>query len=237
MFTEIILQSWTSLHRQPLRSFLTMLGIIWGIVAVTLLIAYGASFRSVMVDGFEAFGRDAVICWPGSTSEQAGGERAGKHVVFEQEDAELIRAECSLVKQLSLETVRWLPIVHEDTLVSAPIRGVYPEYGEMRDEVALEGRWFSPEDILERRRLIFLGGRLREKLFGGRPAAGETVTVGGVRFIVAGVMDRKLNFSAYFTDDDDSSWFQTARPPNREQCKVAARESAPPAGSIRAAAT
>ena len=206
MFLEVIIQAWTSLRRQPLRSFLTMLGIVWGIVAVTLLIAYGASFRSVMVDGFEAFGRDAVICWPGSTSEQAGGERAGKHVVFEQEDAELIRAECSLVKQLSLETVRWLPIVHEDTLVSAPIRGVYPEYGEMRDEVALEGRWFSPEDILERRRLIFLGGRLREKLFGGRPAAGETVTVGGVRFTVSGVMDRKLNFSAYFTDDDDSSW-------------------------------
>jgi putative ABC transport system permease protein len=206
MVREIFIQAWDALKRQPLRSFLTMLGIVWGIVAVTLLIAYGSSFRSVMVDGFEAFGKDAVICWPGSTSEQAGGERAGKHVVFEQEDAELIRSECSLVKQLSLETVRWLPIVHEDVLVSAPIRGVYPEYGEMRDEVALEGRWFSPDDILERRRLIFLGGRLREKLFGGRPAAGETVTVGGVRFTVAGVMDRKLNFSGYFTDDDDSSW-------------------------------
>jgi len=206
MLKEILIQAWDSLKRQPLRSFLTMLGIVWGIVAVTLLIAYGSSFRSVMVDGFEAFGKDAVICWPGSTSEQAGGERAGKHVVFEQEDSDLIRSECSLVKQLSLETVRWLPIVHEDVLVSAPIRGVYPEYGEMRDEVALEGRWFSPDDILERRRLIFLGGRLREKLFGGRPAAGETVTVGGVRFTVAGVMDRKLNFSGYFTDDDDSSW-------------------------------
>jgi len=94
-----MIQAWTSLRRQPLRSFLTMLGIVWGIVAVTLLIAYGGSFRSVMVEAFEAFGRDAVICWPGSTSEQAGGERAGKRVVFEQEDADLIRAECSLVKQ------------------------------------------------------------------------------------------------------------------------------------------
>ncbi|MHB8655092.1 MAG: ABC transporter permease [Terriglobia bacterium] len=206
MLTEIFRQAWDSLRRQPLRSFLTMLGIVWGIVAVTLLIAYGASFRFVMVDAFEAFGRDAVICWPGSTSEQAGGERAGKHVVFEQADVDLIRAECSLVKQLSPETVRWLPIVYDDTLVSAPIRGVFPEYGQMRDEVALQGRWFTPEDMLERRRLIFLGGHLREKLFGGRPAAGETVTVGGVRFTVVGVMDRKLNFSGYFTDDDDSSW-------------------------------
>lgn len=206
MLREIVVQAWTSLRRQPLRSFLTMLGIVWGIVAVTLLIAYGGSFRSVMVEAFEAFGRDAVICWPGSTSEQAGGERAGKRVVFEQEDADLIRAECSLVKQLSLETVRWLPLVHGDTLVSTAIRGVYPEYGEMRNQVALEGRWISPEDILERRRLVFLGGRLREKLFGGRPAAGEMVTIGGMRFTVVGVMDRKLNFSGYFTMDDESAW-------------------------------
>src|SRR5579859_1911868 len=123
MFHEIILQSLISLRRQPLRSFLTMLGIVWGIVAVTLLISYGAIIRFVMVDACEAFGRDAVICWPGSTSEQAGGERAGKHVVFEQADVDLIRSECSLVKQLSPETVRWLPIVYDDTLVSAPIRG------------------------------------------------------------------------------------------------------------------
>jgi len=206
MLTEILHQAWDSLKRQPTRSFLTMLGIVWGIVAVTLLIAYGGSFRAVLVDGFESFGRDAVICWPGQTSEHAGGERAGKRVVFEQADVDLIRAECPLVKQLSPETVRWLPITHGDVLVSTAIRGVYPEYGEMRDEVAEEGRWISPEDVLERRRMVFLGGKLREKLFGGRPAAGEQVTIGGVRYTVVGVMARKLNFSAYFTADDESAW-------------------------------
>jgi putative ABC transport system permease protein len=51
-----------------------------------------------------------------------------------------------------------------------------------------------------------LGGRLREKIFSGRPAVGETVQVGGVRFVVIGVMDRKLNFSGYFTSDDESAW-------------------------------
>lgn len=206
MLTEILHQAWDALKRQPTRSFLTMLGIVWGIVAVTLLIAYGGSFRSVMVDAFEAFGKDAVICWPGQTSQQAGGERAGKLVVFEREDVELIRAECPLVKSLSPETVHWLPVTHGDILVSTAVRGVYPEYGEIRNQVPLEGRWFESEDILQRRRLVFLGGRLREKLLGGRPAVGETVTVGGVRFAVVGVMDRKLNFSGYFGSDDESAW-------------------------------
>src|SRR6266571_196321 len=206
MLREVFRQALESLKRNRVRSVLTMLGIVWGIVAVTLLIAYGNSFRFVLVDGFNAFGRSAVICWPGHTSEQAGGERAGKPVVFEKEDVEFIRAEATLVKQMSLETVRWLPLTYGDRLVQTAIRGVYPDYGEMRNQVAADGRWFSQEDILERRRLVFLGGRLREKLFGGRPAVGETVQVAGVRFTVVGVMDRKLNFSGYFTSDDESCW-------------------------------
>ncbi len=206
MLREIILQAWDALKRNKLRSCLTMLGITWGIVAVTLLIAYGNSFRSVLVAGFEAFGKSAVICWPGQTSQQAGGERAGKRVVFEKEDVELIRADATLVKQISPETVRWLPITYGERLVQTAIRGVYPVYGEIRNQVPSDGRWISPEDILERRRLVFLGGRLREKLFGGRPAAGETVRIGGVRCTVIGVMDRKLNFSGYFTSDDESAW-------------------------------
>jgi len=206
MLKEIFRQAWDALKRNKLRSFLTMLGTVWGIIAVTMLIAYGNSFRWVLVTAFEAFGRSAVICWPGQTSEQAGGERAGKRIRFEKEDAELIRQEATLVKQLSLETVRWLPITHGERMVQTAIRGVYPPYSEIRNQVASQGRWISPEDLLERRRVVFLGGRLREKLFSGRPAVGETVRVGGVRFTVLGVMDRKLNFSGYFTSDDESAW-------------------------------
>ena len=145
MLREVFRQAWDSLKRNRLRSVLTMLGIVWGIVAVTLLIAYGNSFRFVLVDGFNAFGRSAVICWPGHTSEQAGGERAGKPVVFEKEDVEFIRAEASLVKQMSLETVRWLPLTYGDHLVQTAIRGVFPEYGEIRNQVPADGRWFSQE--------------------------------------------------------------------------------------------
>jgi putative ABC transport system permease protein len=116
MWQELLRQAWSALRRQPTRSFLTMLGMVWGITAVTLLIAYGNSFRSILVHAFQAFGKGAVICWPQTTSEQAGGERAGKHVVFEQEDVELIRAQATLVRSACLETVRWLPIAYGEHL-------------------------------------------------------------------------------------------------------------------------
>jgi len=83
MARQILIQAWDALRRNPARSALTMLGIVWGIASVTLLMAYGSSFRGVLMHSFEAFGRGAVIGWPGTTSEQAGGERcpgpAGAH--------------------------------------------------------------------------------------------------------------------------------------------------------------
>ncbi|MGC9995106.1 MAG: ABC transporter permease [Terriglobia bacterium] len=206
MFRETIIQAWSALRRQPLRSFLTMLGIMWGIAAVALLLAYGRGLRSVVVASFDAFGKGAVICWPQQTSEQAGGQRAGKQVVLEKEDLDLVRENATLVKTACLETVRWLPISYGDRLANTAIRGVCPEYGEMRNEVPSAGRWISPEDALERRRVVFLGARLREKLFSGQPAVGETVRISGTRFTVIGTMERKIQDSNYFTSDDESVW-------------------------------
>jgi putative ABC transport system permease protein len=207
MLIEIILEAWIALKRNLTRSLLTMLGIVWGIATVTLLIAYGSSFRSVLVHGFDAFGKSVVICWPQQTSEQPGGQRAGKKVLLEQADLEMVKQTAPLVKHVCLETVRRPGIAYGDRMVgTAPVRGVCPEYGEMRNEVPSEGRWLNSEDELERRRVIFLGGRLREQLFSGRAAVGETVLVSGVRFTVVGVMARKIQLSNYFSSDDESSW-------------------------------
>jgi putative ABC transport system permease protein len=207
MLLEIIREAWVALKRNYTRTFLTMLGIVWGIATVTLLIAYGNSFRKILVGGFDAFGKSVVICWPQQTSEQPGGQRAGKKVVLEKPDIEMIKATAPLVKYACLETVRRPSIAYGDRMVGTdPVRGVCPEYGEMRNEVPSEGRWLNAEDELERRRVIFLGGKLKEDLFSGRPAVGETVLVQGVRFQVIGVMARKIQLSNYFSSDDDSSW-------------------------------
>jgi putative ABC transport system permease protein len=207
MLTEIIREAWIALRRNLTRSFLTMLGIVWGIATVTLLIAYGSSFRQILVSGFDAFGKSVVICWPQQTSEQPGGQRAGKKVVLEQADVDMVKQMAPLVKHVCRETVRRPGIAYGDRMLgTAAVRGVCPEYGDMRNEVASEGRWINASDELERRRVVFIGGRIREQLFSGRPAVGETVLIGGVRFTVIGVMQRKMQMSNYFSPDDESVW-------------------------------
>src|SRR5437773_11800991 len=97
MLLQIIAEAWIALRRNYTRSFLTMLGIVWGIATVTLLIAYGSSFRQILVSGFDAFGKSVVICWPQQTSEQPGGQRAGKKVVLEQADVAIGKENAPLV--------------------------------------------------------------------------------------------------------------------------------------------
>ncbi len=207
MLPQILNEAWMALRRNRTRSALTMLGIVWGIATVTLLIAYGGSFRKILVGSFNAFGKGAVICWPLQTSEQPGGQRAGKKVVLEKADLAMVRETASYVRYACLETVKRPGIANGDRMVGdAPVRGVCPEYGEMRNEVPSEGRWINSLDELERRRVVFLGARVREQLFGGRPDIGETVLISGVRFTVIGSMDRKIQLSNYFSSDDDSTW-------------------------------
>jgi putative ABC transport system permease protein len=206
LLKEIFSEAFFALMKNRTRSALTMLGVIWGIASVTLLIAYGTGFRSVLSTAFEAFGQNAVICWPQQTSDASGGQRGGKVVKFEQADVDYIKATSSAVKSVSMETVKYLPAQYGERLVNPAVRGVYPEYGAVRNEVPGEGRWLNTDDLIERRRVTFIGNYVKEQLFSGRNAVGETMLIGGVRFTVVGVMEKKIQLSNYFTSDDRSVW-------------------------------
>src|SRR2546430_12577457 len=125
----------------------------------------------------------------------------------------MVNEAAQMVKHACLETVEWQPISSGDRYANTAIRGVCPEYGEMRNEVPAEGRWISAGDLLERRRVAFIGGRIREKLFSGRPAGGGTGLIKGGRLTVLRTMDRKIQLSNYFFSHDESRWipFTAAR--------------------------
>ena len=88
---EIVRQSIESLLRNRLRSGLTMLGIIWGLVTVVLLLSYGNSLGKEVLNGFLGLGNNVIMMWGGQTSMQAGGERSGKRIHFKDGDAEAVR--------------------------------------------------------------------------------------------------------------------------------------------------
>src|ERR1700686_1702437 len=101
---ELISQSWQALMRNRLRSLLTMLGIVWGLASAVILLAYGQGLGGSVLHAFMNMGNNVIVMWPGQTSLQAGGQRAGRPVHYEYEDVEAVRDEVPLVRAVSAES-------------------------------------------------------------------------------------------------------------------------------------
>ena len=82
------------------RTLLTMAGMAWGIATVVLLLAYGNGFGTAIQNIFESFGATAVGVFPGRTSQQAGGNKAGVQVRFTNDDVELLRNNVPLCRHV-----------------------------------------------------------------------------------------------------------------------------------------
>src|SRR5260370_19984276 len=83
---DIVVKGWESLMRNRLRSALTMLGIVWGLVSVVILLAYGEGLGNSVFNAFLGLGNDVVIMEPGQTSMQAAGARVGREVTVDYDN-------------------------------------------------------------------------------------------------------------------------------------------------------
>jgi putative ABC transport system permease protein len=148
---ELISQGWLSLMRNRLRSLLTMLGIVWGLASVVLLLAFGQGLGGSVAAAFNAVGHEVIVMWPGQTSLQAGGQRAGKNVQYEYEDVQAIRDEVPIVKAVSAEIDRDFAYKVNSRVVSISTRGVEMAYGQMRRLDLEDGRYFNESDFGDHR--------------------------------------------------------------------------------------
>jgi putative ABC transport system permease protein len=201
LLREVLRQAIYALIGHRFRAAMTMLGIAWGIVAVVLLMSYGNGFHTALTVGFRrAFSDGTAVIWNGQTSLQAGGERAGRRIRMKEEDAEALR-ELGLIKYASPEYYQSFPLSYENRQTSATVRGVAPEYGIMRSEVAEIGRFINAEDIEKRRRVVFLGTEVSRKLFGNSSPVGQSIRIQGLSFEVIGLMTQKAQLSSYQAPD------------------------------------
>lgn len=204
---ELIQQSWTALLRNRMRSALTMLGITWGVISVVLLLAFGEGLGGGILSAVGNMGNNVIVIWPGQTSMQAGGQRAGKSVHFEYADVEAIRADVPLIRNVSAESCSDFGYKIGTRVVSLTTRGVELPYGTMRRIMDMEdGRYFEDADFINHRRVVILGYNAAKRAFQGAPAVGETVLVQGQSLEVIGVLKNKIQDSMYMGPDNEQAF-------------------------------
>jgi len=201
--SEILRQAIATFRAHKMRTFLTMFGIVWGISSVILLVGLGRGFVVDQKKHMETLGKDLVIVWGGRTSQQAGGRAAGREIRLNVDDADLIRDECYLVKNVSPELRRTIPEVSQFNLANRGVVGMWPSYQDFRSLKVSEGRLITDDDEREGRRVLILGSKAYRQLFPGQPAIGATVLVKSVPYSVVGILQEKKQNSNYSGPDND----------------------------------
>jgi putative ABC transport system permease protein len=201
---EAILQSFQNLRANKLRSFLTMFGILWGMISVVVLSATGEGFRKGNDKVLLELGKNIGIVWGGRTSLQAGGERAGRVIRLTVDDARAIAAESSMVAVVSPELERGtVKVKSAFNAATARVSGIEPQYQEIRTIELEYGRSFAWPDEEQVARVAIVGFDICEQLFGKRRALGETITLNGVPYLVVGKIRKKTQDSNYSGPDNN----------------------------------
>jgi putative ABC transport system permease protein len=203
-FRSFVAEFFADLKAQKLRSFLTMFGIIWGTVAIVVLVAFGVGFRKQTVANMHGMGEGIAILWPGRTAKPWAGYGIGKPTPFIEEDANYIINQVPGVSAISPEYHKEGAVRFKQNILNPLVTGANVVYGDMRNIIAQQGgRYINDADMQQRRRVVLIGDKVKEFLFGEQDAVGQTIFIDETPFTVIGVMQKKTQPSSYERRDQD----------------------------------
>ncbi len=192
MVHDLLGQAWSAMRHNRRRTALTMAGMAWGIATVVILLAYGAGFGRAIHNIFSNFGLQMMGVFPGRSSLQAGGTKAGTQTRFTLDDLQHIQDQVPLVRHISPEANLDTTVQYDTRSYTFPVGGFYSQIQYIRAIEVAEGRFLNPEDEMQRARVAVIGSDAKDKLFSGKPAIGESIRVKGVSFQVIGVLAAKM---------------------------------------------
>jgi putative ABC transport system permease protein len=176
---------------------------VWGTFSVILLIAFGDSVSKAQVKRFHGMGQGIVLVFPSRTTLAWQGFLKGKPVRVTPEAVEAIPEKVAGIEYISPEFVGRSIVRNGQKEFNNTIRGVNPVFERMRNTIAGKGRFIDPEDMAQRKRVVFIGDVLARDLFGGAEAVGRTVFINSVPFTIVGVMRKKTQNSNYNGQRDE----------------------------------
>jgi putative ABC transport system permease protein len=207
-FKDALRQMVRDMRSQKLRTLLTVFGIVWGTVAVTLLGAFGQGLHKQIVKNSAGLGDRIAIAWPGLTSIPFEGLGRGRRIRLREEQIEAVRRDAAGIVAVSSEYSDTLKLHYGLKTVAVDCSGISPEFGTMRNLVPdAGGRFINALDQRDQRRALFLGDKIAKEIFGkAENAVGKTVIFGGSPFQIVGVLQNKVQNSSYNSRDEGRAY-------------------------------
>lgn len=196
---EIGVMAFDSIKTHKLRSFLTLLGIMIGVMTVIGMVSIIQGLNRSFLSQLESVGSDLIIVEKYEPGIQVGRrseeERQRKDLTFD--DALAIERECSLVKavavSLTANIFEGIPIKYRDIKSEdAIVLGMNDKFPQVLSVyLPEEGRFITESDVTHRTRVCVLGAELAETLFPHTQALGKEIRIGPEKFTVVGVLKKR----------------------------------------------
>ena len=147
-YRDLLRQALSAMRHNLRRTLLTMAGMAWGIATVVLLLSYGDGFGRAIQNIFESFGATAVGVFPGRTSQQAGGNKAGVLVRFTNDDVELLRNNVPLCRHVARMLQKDSTVQNENRSFTFPVMGLDPAMLDIWNLELDEGRFLDDLSLI-----------------------------------------------------------------------------------------
>jgi macrolide transport system ATP-binding/permease protein len=190
-FIEHIRQSFRAISSNKVRSFLSMLGILFGVGAVIAMLALGQGAQASMEERLKSLGSNLLSIQGGSGKVRGVSQATGTITRFTRHDVNAIRSLKPMVEKTSGYVSGSAQAVYKNENWSTRVEGVGYDFGDMRAAIPEIGRWFNRDEFTRRDRVAILGLTVSNKLFGNKNPLGETIKINRINFKVIGITPEK----------------------------------------------
>ncbi len=202
---EAINNSWQMIFKNKMRSFLTMLGIIIGVMAVIVVMSVGSGAESLILNEVKSIGSNLISVIPGKAEEDGPPSSVFGIVItsLKYEDGEaLANSAYPSIESVSMYVKGNDRISWEDKKVDTNFNGVSEEFLEVDNAEVEKGRFFSKEEELSQSKVVVLGSGVAEKLFGDQNPLGEKIKIKNSNFTIIGILKEKGGGLTQNQDDE-----------------------------------
>lgn len=191
--------AFTALRTNLMRSILTTLGIMIGVLSVILAVAVGEGTKASVLDSINAIGSNMAIVFP--QPENNGGRRVVDRGRLTERDARAIQRLVPGVATIAPQLRSTVQMVIAGRNASTTAIGATPDYAIVTNTNIDSGRFVSEADVRTAARVVVLGPSVAAKLFGSFEPIGQSLRVNKTPFTVIGVLEAKG--SSFGNDNDD----------------------------------
>lgn len=220
MFTNFWYEIYESLKRKPTRAILTGIGIAWGIFILILLVGIGSAFERGVFKIFSGFSKSMTYVYASETSLGYKESQAGRRIAFTEEDLRMLKAGIPEITHITPEVSRWNIVYADEKNGRFEIKGVYPDYFDIKRLEVDDGRILNVLDMRESRKVVLIGENVAEVLFKDKLATSRQIRINQEIYRVTGTIKNTIlntyearsiymPYSTYMQSNADAGKFST----------------------------